>query len=244
MSNVWCIGITGGIGSGKSFICRQLEAAGHPVFYCDPEAKRIIRTHPQVQAELTALIGSGLYDAQRQLVKSVLASYLCRGKAYASRVDAIVHPRVAEAFSLCVAQCVRQNALSTAPSDCHQPLHGVQSASLHKSSALPAECLSAVLDASSQTAVPASGRPVKLTVEQLAALPVGNVVFMECALLFESGFDKLVDCSVLVHVSAATQLSRLMLRDGISREQAQAWIDLQLSETDKLQRADFVIHNE
>lgn len=238
MPNVWRIAITGGIGSGKSYICRQLEAAGHPVFYCDPEAKRIIRTHPQVQAELTALTGPGLYDAQGQLVKSVLASYLCRGKAYASRVDAIVHPRVAEAFALCVEQCARHDVSCTTP-DSHRPVQCGQFPSLCQSPALTAGLISAAMGAA-----PNSGRPVQLTVEQLASLPVGSVVFMECALLFESGFDKLVDCSVLVHVSALTQLRRLMLRDGISREQAQAWIDLQLSENDKLQRADFVIHNE
>lgn len=36
------IGITGGIGSGKSYVCHQLEQAGHRIFYCDDEAKRII----------------------------------------------------------------------------------------------------------------------------------------------------------------------------------------------------------
>ena len=43
------IGITGGIGSGKSYVCRQLEAVGHEVFYCDEEAKRIIRHDTTVQ---------------------------------------------------------------------------------------------------------------------------------------------------------------------------------------------------
>ena len=45
------IGITGGIASGKSYVCSQLEAAGHSVFYCDAEAKRIIRTEPAVRRE-------------------------------------------------------------------------------------------------------------------------------------------------------------------------------------------------
>ena len=46
------IGITGGIGSGKSYVCRQLEAVGHEVFYCDEEAKRIIRHDATVQQAL------------------------------------------------------------------------------------------------------------------------------------------------------------------------------------------------
>lgn len=56
-SPVLRVGITGGIGSGKSYICSQLEAAGHPVFYCDNVAKHIIRTHPKVQEELRRTVG-------------------------------------------------------------------------------------------------------------------------------------------------------------------------------------------
>lgn len=41
-------GITGGIGSGKSHVCRMLEARGLPVFYCDTEAKRLIRDRKSV----------------------------------------------------------------------------------------------------------------------------------------------------------------------------------------------------
>ena len=67
---------------------------------------------------------------------------------------------------------------------------------------------------------------------------------MECALLFESGFNRLVDYSVLVHVSAQTQLQRLMARNHISAQKAQSWIDLQLSESEKMARADAYIVNE
>ena len=93
------IGITGGIASGKSYVCRQLEAAGHPVFYCDAEAKRIIRTDPAVRRELTSLVGPEVYAADGQLVKSVLAAWLCRSRSHAAQVDAIVRPRVADAFA-------------------------------------------------------------------------------------------------------------------------------------------------
>ena len=93
------IGITGGIGSGKSYVCRQLEAVRHEVFYCDEEAKRIIRHDATVQQALRQLVGHEVYDAEGRLVKPVLAAYLCRGREYAAQVDAIVHPRVAEAFA-------------------------------------------------------------------------------------------------------------------------------------------------
>lgn len=201
------VGITGGIGSGKSYICRQLEAYGHHVFYCDEVAKHIIRTHPAVKCELQQLVGNEVYDAEGRLVKSVLAAYLCRGKAYSRRVDAIVHPRVAEAFEqFCRDTC--PNAQKGT-----KPILNV--------------------DHNKQIAY-----------QQLQALPPSSTVFMECALLFESGFDRLVNTSVLVHVSHATQLARLMARDHISREKALSWMALQLSEEEKMQRAFAILPNE
>ena len=49
------IGIAGGIGSGKSYVCRRLEARGMTVYDCDAAAKRLIRTSPQLQQQLTAI---------------------------------------------------------------------------------------------------------------------------------------------------------------------------------------------
>ena len=83
-----------------------------------------------------------------------------------------------------------------------------------------------------------------ISIEQLKQLPTSGTLFMECALLFESGFDQLVQHSVLVHVSHDTQLARLMARDHINREKALSWMALQLSEADKMQRADYILVNE
>lgn len=213
MPPVLRIGITGGIGSGKSMVCRCLEAAGHRVFYTDDEAKRIIRTHPDVKRELRVLVGDEVYDAEDRLVKSELAAYLTRGVEYSRRIDAVVHPRVAEAF---LKFCEEWNAAATTQ-------HTLSVAEVRT-----------LLSDSSRT----------VTVEALAALPPTAVVFMECALLFEANFDRYTDLSVLVHVSAETQLRRLMARDGIPQDKAQAWVDLQLSEEEKLRRADFVVDNE
>ena len=200
------IGITGGIGSGKSYICHQLEAAGHPVFYCDDVAKHIIRTHPEVKQALQQLVGTEVYDAEGKLMKSVLAAYLCQGTIYSKQVDQIVHPKVAEAF--------QQFALEHAQSEITPP-HPLTLAD-HK----------------------------EISIKTLTALPPRSTVFMECALLFESGFDKLVDRSILVHVSHETQITRLMQRDHINREKALHWMALQLSEEEKLQRANAFLINE
>ena len=216
------IGITGGIASGKSYVCAQLEQAGHTVFYCDSEAKRIIRTDPEVRRQLSQLVGSDLYDAQGQLVKSKLAAWLCKGKAHAAQVDAIVHPRVAEAFAR------RAAALS---SDWEGELPACQHDAGRKP-ALP------------EALFPPFPHKQLDSVQQLICLPPQRVLFMECALLFESGFDRLVDCSLLIHVSASTQLQRLMARDHIPESKAHEWMALQLSEEQKLERADYVLDND
>ena len=67
---------------------------------------------------------------------------------------------------------------------------------------------------------------------------------MESAILYESGFDVLVDQVVLVHASEDTRIARIMERDNIDRTTALRWISLQMPEVEKLKRADIVIDNE
>ena len=213
------IAITGGIASGKSFVCRQLVAAGQEVFDCDREAKRIIREDESVRRELTALVGDGLYDSDGQLVKPVLAAWICRGGECAEKVNAIVHPRVAEAFR----------------KRCHEKEVLLQKSHLNHAGASMehAEDLRQRLLANTPVAV-----------ETLKKLPAERTLFMECALLFETGFDRLTDLSVTVHVSRKTQLERLMARNQIGRAEAEAWLALQLAEDERMQRADLWIDNE
>ena len=51
------IGIAGGIGSGKSYVCQRIRQQGFEVYDCDDAAKRLIRTSPEIRQQLTALIG-------------------------------------------------------------------------------------------------------------------------------------------------------------------------------------------
>jgi len=171
-------GITGGIGSGKSFVCRRLAALGFSVFDCDVEAKRIIRGDSDVKAALRSLVGEDVYDADGRLQKAVLAAYLCRGGESTASVNRIVHPRVARRFE----EWVEEHAAE-------------------------------------------------------------ERVFMECALLYESGFDRLVDVSVLVYAPLEERIRRVMLRDNISRDVALHWISLQMDEEEKRRRADLLIDN-
>ena len=58
-------GITGGIGSGKSYVCRLLQKRGYEVYDCDDAAKRLIRTSSVIRQELTDLIGPDAYFEER-----------------------------------------------------------------------------------------------------------------------------------------------------------------------------------
>ena len=72
---------------------------GYPVFYCDDEAKRIIRGDAEVKAALRQIVGEEVYAPDGTLAKPVLAAHLCKGREAAAQVDAVVHPRVAQAFA-------------------------------------------------------------------------------------------------------------------------------------------------
>ena len=84
------VGITGGIGSGKSYICQRLAARGITVYDCDAAAKRLIRTSPTLQQQLIELIGS--------LEKAAISRFLLASEQNAKAIDAIVHPAVFQDF--------------------------------------------------------------------------------------------------------------------------------------------------
>ena len=91
------IGITGGIGSGKSYVCKRLEARGIHVYDCDSAAKRLIRTSPDIHDRLADLIGPDVWT-DGQLNKAVMAQFLLASEANAKAIDAIVHPAVFRDF--------------------------------------------------------------------------------------------------------------------------------------------------
>ncbi|MBE0598814.1 MAG: dephospho-CoA kinase [Desulfuromonadales bacterium] len=76
-----------------------------------------------------------------------------------------------------------------------------------------------------------------------AAARRSSLVVYEAPLLFEAGAEKRVDAVLAVRIDDELQLQRLMTRDGLSRSQAQARVAAQLSQEEKVGRADFVIDN-
>ena len=71
----------------------------------------------------------------------------------------------------------------------------------------------------------------------------GDFCILETAILFESGFDAVVDCSVAVLAPMPLRIERAMQRDGATREQIEARIKAQMSDDELMRRADFAIVN-
>lgn len=92
------IGITGGIGSGKSYVCRRLETRGISVYDCDSAAKRLILTSPEIRKGLTALIGPEVYLSDGKFNKKAVTQFLLSSEDNAKAIDAIVHPAVFRDF--------------------------------------------------------------------------------------------------------------------------------------------------
>lgn len=93
------IGITGGIGSGKSIVSRLLTLTGIPVYQTDTEAKRLMLSDTGIREGLTALAGNEVYN-EKGLNKAFLASYIFGHPEHLKQVNAIVHPRVRDDFRL------------------------------------------------------------------------------------------------------------------------------------------------
>lgn len=90
--------ITGGIGSGKSYVCRILESRGISVYDCDAAAKRLMRTSEKLQQELRQLVGQDVYTSDGQLQKRILADFLLASEANKLALNDVIHPAVAEDF--------------------------------------------------------------------------------------------------------------------------------------------------
>lgn len=165
------VAITGGIGSGKSYVCQLLKQQGIDIYDCDQAAKRLMHTSQQLRQELTSLIGPDTY-INNVLNKAAVAQFLLTSPQNAEAINAIVHPAVANDF--------------------------IQS----------------------------------------------GMEWMECAILYESGFDRLVDTVIVVTAPDEVRISRIMHRDGIGSEKAKEWMGRQWPQEEVQRRADFEIRND
>lgn len=91
------IGITGGIGSGKSFFSSRLKEYGIPVFDSDSEAKKLMLVSPFIVSSLKSLLGDNVY-IDGKLNKSLIADYIFSSPTNAHKINSIVHPCVKKEF--------------------------------------------------------------------------------------------------------------------------------------------------
>jgi dephospho-CoA kinase len=91
------VGITGGIGSGKTTVCKIFESLGIPVYYADNEAKRLIEEHPRLVSGYKKLFGDEVYR-NGKLNKQLVAKVIFEDNKLLNKVNALVHPVVREDF--------------------------------------------------------------------------------------------------------------------------------------------------
>jgi len=91
------VGITGGIGSGKTTVANFFKDYGIPAYIADLEAKKLMHQNP-IKEEVLALFGENSYTEQQELNRKYIAAEVFDNKEKLNRLNAIVHPRVAEHF--------------------------------------------------------------------------------------------------------------------------------------------------
>ena len=173
-----CVAITGGIGSGKSYVSAMLEERGIPVYNADNDSKRLTATDPGIRSRLIALLGEEIYS-DGMLNKPMLASYLFASPENAARINSIIHPCVKEDFKRWLAE--------------HEE---------------------------------------------------AEITALESAILYEAGFEDTVDAVLVVYAPRELRLQRAMQRDKASRQQIEARMNAQMSEEEKLFKADRVVYND
>ncbi len=91
------LGLTGGIGSGKTTVAKQFEALGIPVYYADDRAKEIMLKNPTVKEAIIRLLGAQAYK-DNQLNVSYISGMVFDNPHLLKALEAIVHPAVRKDF--------------------------------------------------------------------------------------------------------------------------------------------------
>ena len=179
------IGLTGGIGSGKSTIAQGLRQMGYAVYDTDSEAKRLIVEDENVRTQMVQLFGNEVY-ANGVYQTALVAQRVFTDRSLLAQLNAIVHPAVR-------ADILRWATMQDSPS-------------FRK------------------------------------GLGVG-LCFVECAILYQAGFDALCDKVVAVTAPEEIRLARVLARDHSTIDKVRARMRAQEAERD-IERADIVINND
>ena len=170
------VGITGGIGSGKSVVTTMLQQRGVAVYFSDTRAKEIMSSDEGVRLSLVERFGEQTF-VDGVLNRAYLAERVFASKEELKALNAIVHPAVMADF------------------------------------------------------------------ERWAEAQSGDYVVLESAILFESGFDAVVDVAVAVMAPEKLRIERVTKRDGVTREQVEERMHNQLSDEERCSRSKYAIVN-
>ncbi len=171
------VGITGGIGSGKSTVCKVFRVLGIPVFESDEIARQLMNSDPETCVQLIELFGASVYLPNQIIDRKYLAGIVFSNPSLLAQLNGIVHPKVRDVFT---AWCKIQ----------HSPY-----------------------------------------------------ILHESAILFESGFYKLMDKTITVVAKENERIERVMKRDGATEELVNQRIRNQWRDIERIKLADFVISN-
>lgn len=88
------IGITGGIGSGKSTVSKIIEEVGYPVYYSDIRAKTIVNDHVQLQQQIKELLGENAYDENGLYDRKYVSELVFKDENLLLKLNSLIHPAV------------------------------------------------------------------------------------------------------------------------------------------------------
>jgi dephospho-CoA kinase len=171
------VGITGGIGSGKSTVCKVFRTMGIPVFEADVIAKQLMNNDPTLRQQLIHLFGSSVYQSDQTIDRKYLAGIVFSNSSLLSKLNEAVHPAVRKSFDEWL---LNQNS---------------------------------------------------------------PYVIHEAAILFESGFYKMMDKTITVVTNETERIDRVVKRDHITIEMVQQRMKNQWKDEQRIKLADFVIGN-
>lgn len=97
------VGLTGGIGSGKTLVCSVLEKLGVAVYYADSEARRLMNNDPGLVLQISGLFGKKAYEGG-SLNREYISHRVFREKDLLKRLNELVHPAVQRDFSRWVSE--------------------------------------------------------------------------------------------------------------------------------------------
>lgn len=173
------VGITGGIGCGKSVVSKIIGLMGYPVYDSDKNAKKIVDESDEIRTGLISRFGTEIYNGTK-LNRKLLAEKIFSDNEARSFVNSLIHPAVLKDF-------IRWSELN---------------------------------------------------------LKKVDVVFIESAILFESGFNKYVDKILLVISTEKLRIERVKKRDNALTSEVRKRIQSQFPQKELIKKSDFIIKND